>query len=222
MKTKKRGLILIVVGLLCITAALFLIAYNFIDEKRAERFVSDALLKLEEQINDYEEKDSHQATAMPTPNETLLPEEVEYPDYIINPEMDMPTKEIEGNEYIGILSIPSLELELPIMSEWSYSKLKEAPCRYDGSVYLNDLIIAAHNYKRHFGSIKNLQEGDEIVFTDIDSNVFRYEIVLVETLMPTDIELMKAEEWDLTLFTCTKGGSYRVTVRCMLLGAEGI
>jgi len=37
---------------------------------------------------------------------------------------------------------------------------------------------------------------------------------LVETLMPTDIKEMTSGEFDLTLFTCTVGGQYRVTVRC--------
>ena len=36
----------------------------------------------------------------------------------------------------------------------------------------------------------------------------------IETLKPRAIEEMDSGEWDLTLFTCTIGGSYRVTVRC--------
>jgi len=36
----------------------------------------------------------------------------------------------------------------------------------------------------------------------------------VETLQPTAVEEMCSGDWDLTLFTCTLGGKFRVTVRC--------
>ena len=38
--------------------------------------------------------------------ETL--EEAYFPDYILNPEMDMPEKEVDGQKYIGVLRIPAL------------------------------------------------------------------------------------------------------------------
>ena len=40
--------------------------------------------------------------------------------------------------------------------------------------------------------------------------------VELETLSPFAIEEMTGGNWDLTLFTCTVGGQYRVTVRCVL------
>ena len=55
---------------------------------------------------------------------------------------------------------------------------------------------------------------DEVVFTDIDGNIFRYQVVKKEVLKSTAIEEMEAGEWDLTLFTCTVGGASRMTVRC--------
>ena len=51
---------------------------------------------------------------------------------------------------IGILEIPALDLNL-VISSWSYSSLRLAPCRYSGSAYKGDLVIAAHNYQSHFG-----------------------------------------------------------------------
>ena len=48
-------------------------------------------------------------------------------------EQDMPVIEIEGNFYIGVLEIPSLELSLPVMADWDYEKMKIAPCHYYGS-----------------------------------------------------------------------------------------
>ena len=127
----------------------------------------------------------------------------------------MPTVEVDGNRYIGRVTIPALGLELPVMSQWSYPNLKIAPCRYQGSAYTGDLIIAGHNYRTHFGPLKNLGGGDAVLFTDADGNQFRYTVAQVETLAKTAVEEMAAGDWDLTLFTCTLGGQTRVTVRCV-------
>lgn len=147
-------------------------------------------------------------------NEQESSEETVIPDYILNPEMDMPTEKIDGKEYIGKLQVPSLELDLPIMARWSYDNLAIAPNRFAGSAYLNNMILMAHNYDRHFGRLKTLQPGDAIEFVDVDGNVFKYEVREVLTIQPTAVEEMKTGDWDLTLFTCTKGGAARVTIRC--------
>lgn len=129
---------------------------------------------------------------------------------------DMAEVEIDGHAYIGYLAIPSLKLELPVMSEWGYSLLRISPCRYAGSAKTGDLVICAHNYDRHFGPIRNLTSGDEVYFTDMDGVVWQYAVETVDILAPADIDSMTAGEYDLTLFTCTYGGQSRVTVRCKL------
>ena len=128
--------------------------------------------------------------------------------------MSMPIETINGINYIGVLDIPAINRELPVLSEWDYSNLKIAPCRYAGSAYLDNMVLCAHNYDIHFGSLKNLSYGDEIIFTDMDGNVFTYKVIEIETLQPTAIEEMTIGDWDLTLFTCTVGGATRVAVRC--------
>ena len=126
----------------------------------------------------------------------------------------MPTVEIDGVEYIGTLEIPAFELTLPVVSQWSDASLKLAPCRYTGSAYLDNLIIAGHNYKRHFARLGELAVGDEVLFTDMDGNLFSYQVSELEQLAGTAVEEMQAGDWELTLFTCTIGGKARVTVRC--------
>ena len=81
-------------------------------------------------------------------------------------------------------------------------------------IYTDDLVIMAHNYDRHFGSLSELRIGDRVSFTDMDAETTLYEVVALDVLAPTDIEVMTAGEYDLTLFTCTYGGKSRVTVRC--------
>lgn len=185
------------IGILCLLAAFCLTAYNIWSDAQAGETADSALRQMKQFQDD-----------------TVNPSEEEIPDYILNPEMDMPTQEIDGQDYIGTLVIESLGLSLPIISEWSYPRLRIAPCRYAGSAYLDNMVIAAHNYKSHFGHLKNLSQGDTVTFTDIDGNVFNYQVVEIETLPPYSIQEMTSGDWDLTLFTCTIGGQARVTIRC--------
>ena len=148
---------------------------------------------------------------------TLAAEETASPTYLLNPDMEMPVKKVNGNYYIGVLEIPKYELELPIMSDWSYPKLRVAPCRYYGSAYTGDMVICGHNYARYFGNLQNLKTGDEVRFTDMDGNVFVYQVCDRETLGRRDVAEMKSGDWDLTMFTCTYGGSNRIAVRCELV-----
>ena len=127
---------------------------------------------------------------------------------------EMPTINVDGYDCIGILSIPVLNLELPVLTDWSYAKLKKAPCHYYGSYYEKDFVIAAHNYKSHFGRLTELQAGDDIVFTDVNGTSHCYEVVLLETLFKEATKEMITSGFDLSLYTCTLGGGSRVTVRC--------
>ena len=188
-------------GLLLIAAALALAAYNVIDAQRAARSAAQALEALS-QTTAVSATDPEQASAD------------DAPAYLADPEMPMPTVSFDGNDYIGRVDVPSLGLSLSVISEWSYPRLKIAPCRYTGSAYLDNLIIAAHNYSSHFGNLNRLNTGDTVTFTDVDGNQFTYAVSLIEDLPGTAIEEMQAGEWDLTLFTCTLGGRSRVTVRC--------
>ena len=201
MKRKKKGTWLMTGGLLLIAAALFLTCFNLWDERRATNSAGEALRELE--------------AVRPEEAEATEPGEAEIPAYLLDPGREMPAVEVDGGRYIGVLEVPSLGLELPVMETWSYPNLRVAPCRYSGSAYQDDMIVAAHNYKTHFGQLKELRPGDEVRFTDTEGNVFRYAVAALETLGKYDVEEMTSGDWDLTLFTCTYGGQSRVTVRCL-------
>ena len=121
---------------------------------------------------------------------------------------------MDGYSYIGYLTFPTLGLELPVMDTWDMMRLKKAPCRYYGSAETQDLVIAAHNYRSSFGQCRNLQIGDEILFTDAAGIVHRYLVGDIEILEPTAVEQMIKSTWALSLYTCTYGGTQRLTIRC--------
>lgn len=127
---------------------------------------------------------------------------------------EKPVIMVEGDAFCGKIIIEKLSVELPIYNEWNYTRLKSAPCRYSGSIATDDIIITAHNYKSHFGSLNKLKNGDEVKFIDAYGKSHIYEVCELITLDGTAVSDMQSGGWDLTLFTCTKSGEQRVTVRC--------
>ena len=191
---KKTGIVFVLAGTVLILSALSLFLYNRYEDAHAGQEAESLLSDVQTIIDERE-------TSVPTtPPETLAPE--------------LPIAEIEGYGYVGYISIPKLELELPVMSEWDYKRLNIAPCRYAGSTKTSDLVLAGHNYRQHFGRLSSLSEGDAISFVDMDGVLWNYEVAAVETLGPDAVEQMTSGEYDLTLFTCTYDGSLRVTIRC--------
>jgi sortase A len=205
----RRGVILMVIGVVLLLTAMCLTVYNLVTEEHAGRSAAEVVQKLREQLPEAASSSSEDSEANGTDTAGQAP-------YILHPEMAMPVCNVDGNDYIGILEIPDLGLSLPVMSEWSYPGLRIAPCRYTGTVYLKNLVIAAHNYDTHFGRLKELSQGASVKFTDVEGNEFYYEVAQSEILAPTAVEEMTDGGWDLSLFTCTYGGKTRFTVRCRM------
>lgn len=206
-KKNRIGNILKGAGLILVTAAVLLLVYNLWDGHRA-RESEEAILAEYLQEN---------KKASESPDASDREDKQNIPDYLLNPDMDMPEytlKSLGDVACIGILEIPALDLELPVISSWSYSSLRLAPCRYSGSAYKGDLVIAAHNYQSHFGGLRTLPEGSEVFFTDAVGNRFSYYVAVTEALTPWSVDDMTSGEWPLTLFTCTLDSQNRVTVRC--------
>lgn len=148
---------------------------------------------------------SPEPTSTPTPAPTgKLYERV--------PGIEMPGEKVNGHEYIGTLSIPSLGLKVPVQRNWSYENLSVSPCRYSGSAYADNLAIIAHTY--HFGKLSSLALDATVTFTDMENNVFRYVVREKNTISPNDANDIAHSGYDLTLVTCTISGTKRVAVYC--------
>lgn len=212
---RKAGMICMILGAVLIGAALSLFLYNEWDSARAEECAEQVLEQMQKQTED-------DAAEEETENENLGGEETERKEQenTLADTDDFGEKmiSIDGNEYIGWISIPSISLELPVMAQWSEEGLKTAPGRYAGSLAEDNLVIAGHNYRRHFSPIKWLEPGTEVSFTDAEERVRYYEIEETEELLPYQVDAMitktETDTWDLTLFTCTTSGQARCAVRC--------
>lgn len=221
---KGFGVCCITLGICCLIAAVGLIIYNHWEEENAQNASKDILQDVQENIldtaskeSDPKESDLKESSSEESDPRENIPEEIdrdESAEIPVEIAQEMLTTQVNGYDCIGILSIPVLELELPVLTDWDYTKLKIAPCHYFGSYYEKNFVIAAHNYQSHFGRLSELQPQDLILFTDVSGAVYCYEVVLLETLPGSATEEMITSGFDLSLYTCTSGGSNRVTVRC--------
>ena len=189
---KLAGYIYIAIGALLIVIAAIIVKNNFDENARAGAASDEYLKGVIEQ----------------------MPSKVIHSRFQGN----MPVADVNGRSFIGTVSIPSLGLILPIQNEWSKDNAKVAVCRYSGSAYDNDLIVCGHNYVEHFGRLGELEIGAQVIVTYMNGVSFYYQVSNLETLGAYDTEKMEAGQWDFTMFTCTVGGSNRVTVRCESTG----
>ncbi len=186
-KRTKTGILLMTLGLILIFAAGGLFAYNEIIDKKAGETAQLIYDSLTDNKSDYKINSKSERTAV-----------------------------IDGVEYIGVISIPSYNITLPVQSDWSLEKLKKSPCRYSGSVNSGSLIICAHNYRSHFGKLKYIRKGDKIRFTDMMGITYTYDVAEIDLINGDRVDEMKENNgWDLTLFTCNYGARQRITLRCV-------
>lgn len=197
MRKASPGVICVLLGVVLLLAALGLYGYNRWEDAQAGAEAQTVVQDLQEKVV---EQTQSAASAPAIDYSSLDPE--------------LPVVELGGYEYVGYVSIPAIGIDLPVMSEWSYPRLKIAPCRQFGSSRTDDLVIAAHNYESHFGKLTSLTAGDSVTFTDMDGIVNEYVVNKVEVLDPHSVEEVEHSGYALVLYTCTYGGKTRVTVFC--------
>lgn len=200
---RKLGAVCMALGVVLLLGALGLFLWNENEADRAEAASAELMTKLSVTIEENVQKQPNSPSYIGTPDELLPPEEKK-----------MTEVEIDGYGYIGYLTIPRLGLELPIMADWDYTRLKIAPCRYSGTTMEENLVLVAHNYRKHFGPIRRLVPGDEAAFVDMDGNVTCYLVAAVDVVPPSSVEEVTSGSFDLALVTCTYGGNTRLVVYC--------
>lgn len=195
---KKLGFILIGLGAALILSALFLLMYNQQENKQAGEVVQEVLPQIQTVIKE-------QPVTIPTVSEEISAEVEQCPSKIVM---------VNGYNYIGILNLPTLLLELPVLSNCDEDLLKIAPCRDYGDLSTDDLVIAAHNYKNHFGRLSQLKNGDEVTFIDMSGNIHRYEVSQSMMISPNDVDLVVDSGYELVLYTCDYTNQNRIAVYC--------
>ena len=124
---KGIGICCILLGMICLLAAAGFAAYNRLESKTGAQSSQTLLQGVQEKM---------EGTAqIGTEQQEAISEETAAEELAETVPGEMATVSVDGYDSIGILTVPALELELPVLTDWSYEKLKKAPCHYYGSCY---------------------------------------------------------------------------------------
>ena len=129
-------------------------------------------------------------------------------------------EQIQGHKVVGIIKIPKIELEYPILENTNKETLNLSITKFWGNRIneIGNVTLAGHNNLNGtmFGKIKKLEEGDIIELTDIQNFKLKYKVFKTYVIDPNDITCILPEQEDtreITLITCTNGNKNRFIVK---------
>ena len=172
MNAKRSGLLLVAVGFASILASGVLLIISGLEERDAANaavdtvyaffdFTDPVMVRRPIDIGDDDVGEISEQTH----------------EVLTDPEEDLKYILLDGTGYVAVLSIPALDLVLPVNAAWSYPELRNTPCRYSGSIEEDSLVVMAHGYRAHFGTIERLREGDAIELIDVERVVHDYPFI---------------------------------------------
>ena len=137
---------------------------------------------------------------------------------------DEETKEIKleynGYNVVGIINIPKLGIEFPILDITNDDSMKVSVTKFWGN-NVNDIgnfTIVGHNNLdgTMFSNTKKLKIGDEIVLTYLSGKTLKYRIFDKYIIDPNDVsctESVNKDQREVTLITCTNGRRNRLVIK---------
>ena len=203
MKNKIYNIILaILVIALIITIIFIVIKYrkNQIKEKELETVVEEVKVQIDNIKNNNTETNTNNIEIEEIKKEV----QVEY----------------KGYNVVGIITIPKLELEYPIIDKTNEEAMKVSITKFWGND-VNDIgnfTMSGHNYMdgTMFGETKKLNVGDLIEMTDLLGRTIKYKIFDKYVIDPNDVKCVNSVEdgtREITLITCTNGRSNRLIIK---------
>ncbi len=147
-------------------------------------------------------------------------------DFSENEEESESQLEYKGYKVIGIVKIPKIDIEYPILDigdidpESAKAPMKMSIIKYWGE-NVNDygnLSIAGHNNKSGtmFGKTKKLEIGDIVELTDLTGQTIQYSIYDIFVTDPNDVSILLPKDENIrevTLITCTNGNKQRLILK---------
>lgn len=126
----------------------------------------------------------------------------------------------KGYNIIGVIEIPAIELEYPILEKTTKTTMAISISRFSGgkiNEYGNVSLAGHNNYSgTMFGKNKNLKINDKILLTDLYGTTLEYEIYDIFVTSPNDTSILETKEKnkrEVTLITCKNGRAKRLIIK---------
>ena len=191
MKNKIYNIILIILGIVLLVV-ITLIAIKYGKNQINEKNLHSVVDEVRTQIEQVGN------------NEELKQVQVKYKDYNV----------------VGIITIPKIGIEYPILDTTNEKTMKVAITKFWGNNVneLGNFTMAGHNNKdgTMFGKTKRLNIGDKIEMTDLTGRTLEYEIFDQYLIDPNDVSCVKSVKEntrEVTLITCANGRNNRLITK---------
>ena len=126
----------------------------------------------------------------------------------------------KGYDVLGIIRIPKIGIEYPILDKTNDETMAIAITKFWGNDIneVGNFSMAGHNYYNgvFFANTKKLENGDVIDMTDLTRRTIEYEVFKKYVIDPNDVTCVNSVNKDareITLITCTNGRSNRLIIK---------
>ena len=189
-KKKFAGTLLIVIGILIISSAIFM-------RLSSNRKQKDMITRFEETLRDMGEYDEDNSSKEGSPSREH-------------------TKEV--NNAIAMMVIPKINVTAAVAEGSDMDTLKSAVGHFEGTALPGEkgnFAVAGHRnytYSEYFKRADELENGDEIIVRN-KKGEFKYKVTGKKIVEPEDVEVLDpTEDATLTIVTCTPGATKRLIV----------
>lgn len=191
MKSKKSSIIMIIIGALAVIFAAG--AFVYIDVAEGQRY-DRAVASVDKIIGSIPAVEKR----VPTERGNNM----------------MPSLEIDGENYVAVLDFPTYRFAMPVVATWHSSYIDSVPCRYQGSVYDNTLVIGGSDDEGQFAFADELEAGDLFYLTDMSGGQYKFVVEAINHANEISDEKFKEGGFDMTIFVRSSGDTEYLLIRC--------
>ena len=134
--------------------------------------------------------------------------------------MEMPVLQIDGEDFSGLIEIPTFGVTLPIYHNWDSGKVTAYPCRFWGTIYDGSLVVGGADQQGQFDFLDQIELGCMIKVTDMTGAEFTYTVMRVDRSKTAEADVLMDAEADLTLFARDTYSLDYLMVRCVSGGRQ--
>lgn len=227
MKKKKIGIDLLMLGLFIVGVGALL--YPFVSDSLSDYYDQQIISYYQEKENEKNRKEIEQIQSeMEAKNREIAKQSSPGVDPYTVSDEEMLSVEVPLSFYeqhtIGIITIPKINVRLPIYNKTLPVLLEKGASLLDGTSYptggeSTHAVLTSHaglTQAKLFTDLEKLKEGDEY-YVEINGRTLAYKVNQIKVVLPTEIDDVKVVEGEdfLTLITCTPYmiNSHRLLVR---------
>lgn len=129
-------------------------------------------------------------------------------------ERQMMIWEMQGQDIMGILEFPTLDIQMPLGAIRNEKGMQKWPQRYTGSLYNGSLVIVGDDQKGQLGCLSQLDLCETVSVMDMTGSRFTYSVEWIERKSMITESVFTERDAHLILFVKEKASGQYLIVYC--------